>query len=149
MMGKSPGSITEAEIAPVIGPDNRHAARWDTESIALDGNRLYLGVEGLDRIICYTTDRVKFPAYKDAILFPPGVKDLPPNQGLEALEYIPGSKLSGGILAAFSEKGLDENGNLLAYLIEGTDRKTFVGQKKRGVRHQRRCSITPEGSSDP
>jgi len=124
--GKKPSAITDAEIAPVLDPDEKHAARWDTESIDLHGDLLYLGVEGLDQILCYYTDPKNFPVFHKKIFFPPGMKDLPKNQGIEALAFIPGKNSTGGTLAAFSERGLDKNRNLVAYLIEGTDRKTFA-----------------------
>jgi len=124
--GIRPSSVEDAEIAPVLDPDGSHAARWDTEAIARDGPVLYLGVEGLDRIPVYISDAGSFPVYRDAIPFPPGIQDLPVNQGLEALEYIPDTGSANGILAAFSERGLDQDGNILAYLIQGTDRKTFA-----------------------
>jgi hypothetical protein len=94
--------------------------------LALQGQRLYLGVEGLDRIPVYFSDSGEFPVFRDAILFPPGVKDLPSNQGLEAMEFIPNEHSTDGILVAFSEKGLDKDGNIIAYLIQGTDQKTFA-----------------------
>jgi hypothetical protein len=124
--GSRPAAIADAEIAPVLGPDKKHVARWDTEATAEDGNRLYVGVEGLDRIPYFDYDTQKFPSYLDAIPFPPGLTELPKNGGLEALEFIPKKNSSGGVLVAFSEIGLDEDGNIKAYLIEGTDRKTFA-----------------------
>lgn len=124
--GKRPSDISDAAMAPVLGPDGKHAGGWDTEALALQGQRLYLGVEGLDRIPVYFSDTGGFPLFHDAILFPPGVKDLPGNQGLEALEFIPNENSTGGMLAAFSERGLDKDGNILAYLIQGKDQKTFA-----------------------
>jgi hypothetical protein len=123
--GIRPSDISDAAIAPVIGPDGKHADGWDTEALAWDGRRLYLGVEGLDRIPIYFLDIEEFPVFHDAILFSPGAKDFPINKGLEALEFIPNENSTGGTLAAFSEQGLDGDGNILAYLIQGTDRKNF------------------------
>ena len=124
--GKRPSDISDAAMAPVLGPDGKHADDWDTEALALQGQRLYLGVEGLYRIPVYFSDTGGFPVFRDAILFPPGVKDLPSNQGLEAMEFIPNEHSTDGILVAFSEKGLDKDGNIIAYLIQGTDQKTFA-----------------------
>jgi hypothetical protein len=123
--GKRPSNISDAAIAPVIGPDGKRADGWDTEALALQGQRLYLGVEGIDRIPIYFSYAGEFPVFQDAIPFSPGAKDLPPNQGLEALEFIPNENSTGGKLAAFSEKGLDKDGNIIAYLIKENDQKTF------------------------
>ena len=50
---------------------------------------------------------------------PPAAKKLPYNKGLEALVTVPkGLKLE-GTLIALSERGLDAEGNLIAFLIGG------------------------------
>jgi hypothetical protein len=50
---------------------------------------------------------------------PPGVRKLPYNKGLEALVFVPKGQALAGTLIAFSERGLDADGNLLAFLIGG------------------------------
>jgi hypothetical protein len=50
---------------------------------------------------------------------PPGVKRLPHNKGLEALVMVPKGLPLAGTLIALSERGLDEDGHLLAFLIGG------------------------------
>ncbi len=124
--GNRPVGLADTEMAPVTGPDGNHEKNWDTESVAVNGDRLYLGVEGIDRIPYFIFAPPQFPVFQDAISFPPGGKDLPRNRGLEALVCIPKKKQSDVGLWAFSEKGLDKNGNLIAYIIEDTDIKEFA-----------------------
>jgi hypothetical protein len=50
---------------------------------------------------------------------PPAVKRLPFNKGLEALVVVPKGLPLAGTLIAISERGLDEKGNLIAFLVGG------------------------------
>ena len=50
---------------------------------------------------------------------PPAVKKLPFNKGLEALVFVPRGLPLAGTLIAMSERGLDANGNLIAFLVGG------------------------------
>jgi hypothetical protein len=123
--GDRPEGLADAEIAPVTGPDGKHAANWDTESIAVNRDLLFLGVEDFDRIPKFSFDTETFPVFLGLIPFPPA-RNLPRNKGLEALAVIPRNIPFGGILLAFSEQGLDKSGNLLAYMIQGADIKQFT-----------------------
>jgi hypothetical protein len=61
---------------------------------------------------------------------PPGIAKLPNNKGLEALAFAPrGTKLA-GTLIAFSERGLDADGNLKAFLIGGPMPGEFSVQRR-------------------
>ena len=51
---------------------------------------------------------------------PPAVKKLPFNRGLEALVFVPKGFALAGTLIAISERGLDAQGNLIAFLVGGT-----------------------------
>jgi len=54
---------------------------------------------------------------------PPEVRKLPSNKGLEALVFVPKESSKGmplaGTLIALSERGLDPQGNLIAFLVGG------------------------------
>ena len=50
---------------------------------------------------------------------PPAVKKLPFNKGLEALVVVPKGLPLAGTLIAMSERGLDAEGNLIAFLVGG------------------------------
>ncbi len=121
--GARPVGIAEAEMAPMLGPDGRTlAARgwYDTESLAERDGWLYVGIERVNRIVRFDFARQGLLARAEAVSAPPGVSHLPSNKGLEALTFAPRSGRLGGALIGFSERGLDANGNLKAFLVGGT-----------------------------
>ena len=50
---------------------------------------------------------------------PPAASKLPFNKGLEALVFVPKGFALAGTLIAISERGLDPQGNLIAFLVGG------------------------------
>ena len=120
--GTRPVAITGSRVSPILGPDGLPlAARrwWDTESLTGDGTTLYVGLEHVDRI-------VRFDYGKNGVLARgkpldlPNIKGLRRNQGLEGLALVPkGQAPLGGTLLAFTERTLDDSGNLRAFLIGG------------------------------
>jgi hypothetical protein len=117
-----PIGIDDAEMAPILGPDGRPlAARgwYDTESIAIDGGTLYVGIERVNRIVRLDYGRSGLLARGQPIALPPGISSLPNNRGLECLEFVPRSMPAGGTLVAISERGLDSARNIRGFLIGG------------------------------
>jgi len=53
------------------------------------------------------------------VAMPPAAKRLPFNKGLEALVFVPKGMPLAGTLIAMSERGLDGQGNLIAFLVGG------------------------------
>jgi len=125
---RRPVAIKDSEIASLIGPDKKSAANWDTESIAIAGSLIYIGVEGHDSIPVYGYSPDGFPEYDHAIQFPEGIKELPRNQGLEAMVYRKSGR--GGELVAISEKGLDRKGNIIGYLLGDGGRARFCIKRR-------------------
>jgi hypothetical protein len=119
-----PVGIAEARMAPMLGPDGRtlKARGWyDTESLAERDGWLYVGIERVNRIVRFDFARCGFRArameYPNAHVLRLPYSDLPLNKGLEALTFAPrGGKLAGALIA-FSERGLDADGNLKAFLV--------------------------------
>ncbi len=126
--GGRPAGVADARMAAMLGPDGRtlRARGWyDTESLAELNGWLYVGIERVNRIVRFDFARCGFRAR--ATEFPPvrpnahlPYSNLPYNKGLEALTFGPrgrtGSR-TGPPLIAFSERSLDANGNLRAFLI--------------------------------
>jgi hypothetical protein len=120
--GTHPSGIVEAEMAPMLGVDGRPLAarRWyDTESIAQDGGTLYVGIERANRIVRFDYGKDGLLARGVSIDVPPGVRTLPNNKGLESLVHVPRGLPLAGALIGISERGLDRDGNILAFLIGG------------------------------
>lgn len=123
--GGVPAGIADAEMAPVLDAGGRPAERWDTESLAEDGDSVYVGIERLDAIARFAYGRQGFLAPARLIAPVGETKKLPPNQGLEALVAVPRGLPLGGALIAVSERGLDEAGNIAAFIVGGPQPGVF------------------------
>ena len=116
-------------MAPILGPDGRPltARGWfDTESLAIDGGTVYLGIERVNRILRFDYGKDGLRARGQEIPPPPGVSSLPYNKGLEAMVFVPQGSPLAGTLIAISERGLDAAGNTLGFLIGGPTPGTFT-----------------------
>jgi len=125
--------IADATMAPMLGPDGRTlAARgwYDTESLAERGGWLYVGIEGVNRIVRFDFARQGVLARAEVVPALPGISHLPTNKGLEALTFAPRNSKLAGALIAFSERGLDPNGNLKAFLIGGATPGEFSVKRR-------------------
>lgn len=120
--GKMAG-LDDVEAAPLLGAEGRPITEkhlwWDSESIARDGNFVYVGLERVNQILRYDFAKGGTRARGEVLTVPPGVRKLPYNKGLEALVFVPKDQPLAGTLIAFSERGLDADGNLVAFLIGG------------------------------
>jgi hypothetical protein len=124
--GNRPAAIADAVIAPVLTTEGRPTGRLDTESLAEDKGILYVGVERRNEILRFEYDKNGFLARGESLAVPPGIKDLPNNQGLEAMVFVPRQFPLGGTLIALSEKGLNEAGDIKAFLIGGPSPGVFA-----------------------
>jgi hypothetical protein len=106
----------------MLGPDGRPitARGWfDTESLALDGSQVYVGLERVNRILRYDFARGFTRSHGEDVPLPPAARKLPYNKGIEALVAVPKGQPLAGTLIAISERGLDAQGNILGFLIGG------------------------------
>jgi hypothetical protein len=115
-------SLADVEAAPMLGPDGRPitARGWfDSESIAIDGSLVYIGLERVNMVLRFDFGKGFTRSLAEVVPMPPAVKKLPFNQGLEALVMVPKGLPLAGTLIALSERGLDAGGNLIAFLVGG------------------------------
>ncbi len=120
--GREMTGLAGVEAAPLLGPDGRPitARGWfDSESIALDGSLVYVGLERVNQVLRYDFSKGFTRARGEVVPLPPAARKLPYNKGLEALAMVPKGLPLAGTLIAISERGLDRNGNLIAFLIGG------------------------------
>jgi hypothetical protein len=128
-----PAGIAEGMMAPMLGPDGRTlAARgwYDTESLTERDGWFYVGIERVNRIVRFDFARQGLLARAEVVPAPPGISHLPYNKGLEALTFAPPNSKLAGALIGFSERGLDPNGNLKAFLIGGATPGEFSVKRR-------------------
>jgi hypothetical protein len=121
--------LADVEAAPMLGADGRPitAHHWfDTESIALDGSLVYVGIERVNRIMRFDFGKGFTRAHGEEVDVPPAIRKLPFNQGLEAMVVVPRDRPLGGTLIAISERGLDAGQNIVAFLIGGPSPGQFA-----------------------
>ena len=120
--GREMTGLADVEAAPLLGADGRPitARGWyDSESIALDGPDVYIGLERANEILRYDFSKGFTRARGEVVPTPPAMRKLPRNKGIEALVMVPKGQPLAGTLIALSERGLDAKGNLIAFLIGG------------------------------
>jgi hypothetical protein len=114
--------LDDVEAAPMLGPDGQPitARGWfDSESIALDGALVYIGLERVNQLLRYDFSKGFTRSRGEVVPLPPAAKKLPFNKGLEALVVVPKHLPLAGTLIALSERGLDADGNLIGFLLGG------------------------------
>jgi hypothetical protein len=120
--GRAMTGLADVEAAPMIGPYGKPitAHGWyDSESIALDGSLVYIGLERVNKVLRFDFSKGFTRARGEVVPLPTAASRLPNNKGLEALVFVPKGQPLAGTLIAISERGLDENGNLIAFLVGG------------------------------
>lgn len=142
-----PTAIADAEMAPLLGPDGRslQSHHWqDTESLAVQDNIAYVGIEGVNQIVRFDMANNGIRALGRPIAVPPAMKLLPRNQGLECLEIAPKDGPLAGTLIAISERGLDSHQNLKGFLVGAT--KGLFSVKRSDDFDVTDCAATSNGN---
>ncbi len=121
--GTRPVRLDSVTIAPMLdrGGQLMHAGKsFDTEALARgkDGE-VYVGIERVHRVVRFDFAKHGFAARARDVNVPPGMRTLPRNQGIEGLVYVPQDRPLGGSLLAFSERGLDADENIRAFILGG------------------------------
>ena len=133
--GRDMTGLDDVESAPMLGPDGRPitARGWfDSESIALDGPYVYIGLERVNQVLRFDFSKGFTRSRGEVFAMPPAVKKLPFNKGLEALVMVPKELPLAGTLIAISERGLDAQGNLTAFLVGGPTPGPFSVRRSDG-----------------
>ena len=120
--GREMTGLDDVEASPMLGPDGRPvtARGWfDSESIALDGSFVYVGLERVNQLLRFNFAKGFTRSRGEVVPLPPAARKLPYNKGLEALVMVPKGQPLAGTLIAISERGLDAEGNILGFLIGG------------------------------
>lgn len=145
--GERLASVSHVEIAPMLGEDGKPLALkgwFDTESLADDGGIFYVGIERVNQIVRFDFGKDGFAARGKAVDVPPQIKKLPYNKGLEAMTFVPRNLPLGGTLIAISERGLDEAGNIMGFLIGGPSPGMFAVARTDDFEITE-AAVTPQG----
>ena len=120
--GREMTGLDDVEVAPMLGPDGKPVTSrgwFDTESLALDGSLVYVGIERVNQILRFDFAKGFTRSLGEVVALPPAARKLPFNKGLEALVMVPKGFALAGTLIAISERGLDPGGNIIGFLIGG------------------------------
>ena len=120
--GRAMAALADVESAPMLGPDGKPITSlgwFDSESIAIDGSFVYIGLERVNKVLRFDFNKGVTRARGEVVPLPTAASKLPNNKGLEALVFVPKGQPLAGTLIAMSERGLDANGNLIAFLVGG------------------------------
>jgi hypothetical protein len=128
--GREMTGLDDVEASPMLGPDGKPitARGWyDSEALALDGTMVYVGLERVHQVMRFDFSKGFTRAHGEIVALPPAARRLPSNKGIEALVMVPkGSQPLAGTLIAFTERALDAQGNILAFLIGGRSPGQFT-----------------------
>ncbi|HEY0908736.1 MAG TPA: esterase-like activity of phytase family protein, partial [Bradyrhizobium sp.] len=120
--GREMTGLAEVEAAPMRGPDGKPITTrgwFDSESIALDGSFVYIGLERVHQVLRFDFSKGFTRSRGEVVPLPAAAAKLPSNKGLEALVFVPKGMPLAGTLIAISERGLDARGNLIAFMVGG------------------------------
>ena len=120
--GREMTGLADVEAAPMLGADGKPITTrgwFDSESIALDGSFVYIGLERVNQVLRFDFSKGFTRSRGEVVPLPPAASKLPFNKGLEALVFVPKGMPLAGTLIAISERGLDAKGNLIAFLVGG------------------------------
>ncbi|RXH10307.1 esterase-like activity of phytase family protein [Bradyrhizobium guangzhouense] len=122
--------LDDVEAAPMLNAEGRPITEkrlwYDTESLARDGSLVYVGLERVNQIMRFDFAKGGTRAHGEVVASPAAIRKLPVNKGLEAMVFVPKGQPLAGTLVAFSERGLDADGNLVAFLIGGPSPGQFA-----------------------
>jgi hypothetical protein len=131
--GREMAGLEDVEASPLLGPDGRPITTtrgwYDSESLALDGSIVYVGLERVNQVLRYDFANGFTRAVGQIVPLPPAAKRLPNNRGLEALVFVPKGQPLAGTLIAISERGLDAQGNIIGFLVGGKTPGQFSVQR--------------------
>jgi hypothetical protein len=115
-----PEALADVVISPVIGPGGRAARAqglWDSESIAIAGDTVHLGIERRHTLLRFDFARGGIKAAGQAVPLPSAVSRWPGNRGIEALGVLPAGSPLAGQLLGISERSSESGGSTQAFLL--------------------------------
>ncbi|WP_457089337.1 esterase-like activity of phytase family protein [Microvirga sp. P5_D2] len=100
--------LSDAVMAPLLfnnGKALRRSRSYDTESLAVSGSAIFVGVERNHAVVRFGRNKAGAPIEGIPIPVPKEMKDLPSNGGLEAIGVAPPRSPLSGALVGIAEGG--------------------------------------------
>jgi hypothetical protein len=125
-LGSEVSSIAISEIAPMLDQDGGEShvkIERDAEALSLVqkgklGGSAYVSFEGRSRIELFDFSNNDLSARPVAVPIPDALRQLPRDQGIEALGFITNGPHAGSLIAT-TEQGLDADGNIVVSVFSG------------------------------
>jgi hypothetical protein len=140
--------IGNAEIGPLLDADGTVLASlelWDSESLALEGNQAFVGIEDANVIMRYDLADGGLAA-RGTRLDLPEIKRLDSHNGLEAMTFMPAvSDYPGVVLAVAEDTPGRDAGTIPAFLIDPEGRIETLSFVKSGRFRITDLTFLPDG----
>ncbi|HEV2605373.1 MAG TPA: esterase-like activity of phytase family protein [Microvirga sp.] len=121
--------LADTLLAPMLDADGRPLRRtryYDTEGLTIAGGTAYVSVERNPALLRFDWAKDGVQARGRVIAPPPDARDLPRNQGLEAIGVAPARSPLAGALVAVAERAEEgERAPTRGYILTGSRRGSF------------------------
>ena len=128
--------LSGAVLAPLLlesGKPLRRSRFYDTESFAVAGDKIFVGVERSHAVIRFQRDGKGLPVKGRPIAAPPEIRKLPNNHGLEAMAIAPPrSPLAGALVAIAERLRKAENAHTAGFIMTGPRQGIFELKRSHG-----------------
>lgn len=117
--GRATG-MTDVHMWSISGPNGEtDMDKWDAdaEGVTVEGDRVFVSFERNHRIAEYRLNPDGPPTFVKEAPPPVDLKELRRNKGFEMVAIAPDGTPLGGSRVGVSERSLDRNGNMMAYVI--------------------------------
>ena len=122
--------LADAVIAPVLARDGRPLRRtrsYDTEGLAVAGGIAFVAIERSQEVMRFTWGKDGVRARAQPVPVPAEAKDLPRNQGLEAIGVAPPrSPLAGAVVVIAEQAGGSTAAPTRGFVLSGPRRGAFA-----------------------
>ena len=122
--------VADAVIAPVLARDGRPLRRtrsYDTEGLAVAGGVAYVAIERSQEVMRFNWGKDGVRARAQPVPVPEEAKDLPRNQGLEAIGVAPPrSPLAGAVVVIAEQAGGSTATPTRGFVLSGPRRGAFA-----------------------
>jgi hypothetical protein len=121
--------LANAVLAPVLARDGKPLRRtrsYDTEGLTIAGGIAYVGIERTQEVMRFNWAKDGVRARAQAVPVPPDAKQLPRNQGLEAIGVAPPrSPLAGALVVIAEQAGGTTTTPTRGFILSGARKGAF------------------------